>query len=264
MLKQRVITSIILVLITYAVLFLVPEPVFVVIAWTLCLVGIYELSRMYKFDQINQVGLLVIISLIAFMVYFSTYNMNQLVQIAILITWCIMVPILLIWRPKSFSKFGIGLIAALLFVPAFYALVVLHILLGSLQLISIMAIAWVADIGAYFIGKRFGRHKLAPTISPGKTIEGIIGGLVFVVIYLLILKYFGLAVYLYGYLMVFKFALILTTASILGDLMESWLKRIAKVKDSGVILPGHGGVFDRIDSLIAVLAVAFAIIQGFG
>ena len=125
-----------------------------------------------------------------------------------------------------------------------------------------MAIARVADTGAYFVGKQFGKHKLAPRISPGKSIEGAIGGLVLVIIYLVILKYFNLADYLITYSMAFKFATILTVISIAGDLFESWLKRVAGVKDSGSILPGHGGVFDRIDSLIAVLAIAFAIIRG--
>jgi phosphatidate cytidylyltransferase len=254
---------VILLIVTGVVLFAAPESLFVAASWLLCLLGIYELTKMYHFDIINQLGLMAVISLMLFMLYFANYDSSQLVRIGAILTWCFIVPILLVWQPKKFSKTTISCLAVMVFIPAFYALVVLHGLFGPLQLISLMAIAWIADIGAYFVGRRFGKRKLAPSISPGKSVEGAVGGLVLVVIYLLLLKWFNLAIYLTSYAAVFKFALILTSVSIAGDLFESWLKRVAKVKDSGSILPGHGGILDRIDSLIAVLAIAFAMIRGF-
>ena len=260
MLKQRVITGVILFILSALALFELPPVGFGCVAWALCLTGIHELTKMYKFELTNQFGLMLILTLLAFLLYFSRYDPGQLVMVVAILTWCFIVPFILVTQPKHFSPLVIGLIATLVFVPAFYALVKLYELLGPWRLISIMAIAWVSDTGAYFIGRKFGKRKLAPKISPGKSVEGAIGGLIFVIIYLSIIKTLGQTIFLYSYGAVFKFALILTTAGIIGDLFESWLKRVAGVKDSGTILPGHGGVFDRIDSMLAILAIAFAMI----
>ena len=262
MLKERVITGLVLFTLSLICLFELPEVGFTAAIWLLCLVGIYELTRMYKFDMVNQIGLMVVLTILALLLYTSHYDMGQLIMSISLLTWCFIVPFVLVTRPKKFSVFVIVFFAVIIFIPAFYAAVKLYDLLGPWRLIEIMAVAWVSDTGAYFIGRKFGRHKLAPQVSPRKTIEGAIGGLIFVLIYLLIIKNTCETVFLYNYLAVFKFGLILTTAGILGDLFQSWLKRTAGVKDSGSILPGHGGVFDRIDSLIAVLAIAFAMIWG--
>ena len=262
MLKQRVITGLVLFILALLALFKLPDVGFACVSWLMCLVGVHELAKMYKFDRTNQIGLMLILTLLAFLLYFSRYDPSQIVRIVAILTWCFIVPFVLVTQPKHFNSLTISIFATIIFVPAFFALVNLYGLLGPWRLISIMAIAWVSDTGAYFVGRRFGVHKLAPKNSPGKSIEGAIGGLVFVLIYLMIIKVFGQTVFLYSYGAVFKFGLILTTAGIIGDLFESWLKRVAGVKDSGKILPGHGGVFDRIDSLIAILAVAFAMIWG--
>ncbi len=262
MLQQRVITGIVLLILAALALFALPLVAFVAVAWLLCLIGVYELTKMYKFDQMNQLGLMLILTLLAFLLYFSRYDPGQIVMVVAILSWCFIVPFILVTQPKRFSTLQISIIAAIVFIPAFYALAKLYELFGPWRLISIMAVAWVSDTGAYFIGRRFGKHKLAPKISPGKSIEGAVGGLVFVCIYLLILKLVGHTIFLYSYSAVFKFALILTSAGIVGDLFESWLKRVAEVKDSGTILPGHGGIFDRLDSLLAILAIAFAMIWG--
>jgi phosphatidate cytidylyltransferase len=116
---------------------------------------------------------------------------------------------------------------------------------------------WVADIGAYFSGRRFGKNKLAPSISPGKTWEGVAGGMLAVTVYVLIVWY------------VFPFAVlpfILLAAwwwvglAVIGDLFESAIKRQAGVKDSGTLLPGHGGLLDRIDALTSTLPLAAMVI----
>ena len=119
-------------------------------------------------------------------------------------------------------------------------------------LLAVVGIAIVADTAAYFTGRAFGRHKLAPAISPGKTWEGAIGGAVGVVVYALLLPSpAGI-----NKAQLVAAALFLCILSVLGDLFESWIKRRAEVKDSSQLLPGHGGILDRIDSQLAVLPVA--------
>jgi len=134
---------------------------------------------------------------------------------------------------------------------------------SPLYLLSVMAIVWVADIGAYFSGKGFGRHKLAPSISPGKSWEGVVGGWLAVLVIAAttvmnvadetfpgrLYERFGWP----GFIAVMS---LLVAASVVGDLFESQLKRRAGFKDSSNLLPGHGGVLDRIDALLPVLPLA--------
>lgn len=262
MLIQRTATALVLFIIVGLVFFAAPPAIFAAACWLMCIVGMYELAKMYNLSISQILATLVVNTAIVLLINKLNQDVSQLVRIVTVVTWCFVVPLVLIFTPTRFPKPVIAILSTILFVPAYYALVVLHALFGPWQLISIMAIAWVADTGAYFIGKSIGKHKLAVKISPGKSIEGAIGGMVLVVIYLLILEHYKLVMFLPNPGIAIKFALILTTISIIGDLFESWLKRVAKVKDSSRILPGHGGVFDRIDSLIAVLAIAFALIRG--
>lgn len=268
MLIHRTLTALALFFVTIFVLFGIPgvfkmpDMIFITMSWLVCTAAVYELTKMYKFDIISQIGLLGIIVALLMAMYFSSYDASQIIRMVTMLTWCLIIPVILIWQPKNISKIAICGLAIIIFVPAFYSMVVLQGLFGSMQLISLLAIAWFADTGAYFVGRKFGKHKLAPKISPSKTIEGAIGGMVFVIIYLLILKVLNITVYLPTYFTVFKFAILLTIVSIMGDLIESLFKRVANVKDSGSILPGHGGIYDRIDSLIAVIAVSFAMIRG--
>ena len=119
-----------------------------------------------------------------------------------------------------------------------------------------LAVAWIADTAAYFAGRRWGRHKLAPSISPGKTWEGAAGGLIGAAAYAMILSILFAGVQGTRMAAFLGAAALLVAVSIIGDLFESAAKRQANVKDSGAILPGHGGMLDRIDSATAVLPVA--------
>lgn len=262
MFKQRVITSIILLLLTWITFFNLPNASFIAAICLLFLIGIWEISQMYHFDLINQIGVIILFILLSYIVLYTPFDINDIIRIVGSITWCLIVPAILIIRPQTINKPILISLIILIFVPALYSLVTLKEVLGPWQIISLMAVAWVSDISAYFVGRKFGHTKLAPSISPGKSIEGAIGGIIASFIYLALLKYFNLAIYLYNYLVIIKFSLILTTVGIVGDLFESWLKRVAKVKDSGTILPGHGGVLDRIDSLIAVVTISFVMIRG--
>lgn len=142
-----------------------------------------------------------------------------------------------------------------LLLPTGAALVYLHAR-GANILLGTLAIVWIADSAAYFAGRRFGRHKLAPAISPGKTWEGVAGALLALAIYAAVLN--GLAGWpLFSLLLVMAGLLYL---SVLGDLFESWIKRVAGMKDSGSLLPGHGGVLDRVDALTSTLPIAAGIL----
>ena len=125
---------------------------------------------------------------------------------------------------------------------------------GGWILMYLLSLVWVADVGAYFAGKQFGKHKLAPTISPGKTWEGVAGGLLLNLLWISLVfqltEGWGIA---YGWFLLI--GLLSAALSIVGDLFESVLKREAGVKDSGRLLPGHGGILDRIDSVIAATPV---------
>ena len=148
---------------------------------------------------------------------------------------------------------GAKLIAGLFtLAPAWYAVVTLHGLRSGPELVLLLLfIIWAADIGAFFAGHAFGKHKLAPEVSPGKTWEGVLGG------FALAALVAGVGAALLGFAVAsfVLLALVTIAASIVGDLTESLLKRQAGAKDSGVLLPGHGGVLDRFDSLFSAAPV---------
>jgi phosphatidate cytidylyltransferase len=133
---------------------------------------------------------------------------------------------------------------------------------SAVFLLSAMAMVWVADIGAYFAGHAFGKRKLAPSISPGKTWEGVAGGLVAVLLLAALAAqlpetFQAQLLVRYGWFKWVLFLGLFVAASVVGDLFESMLKRRAEVKDSSGLLPGHGGVLDRIDALVPTMPLAY-------
>jgi phosphatidate cytidylyltransferase len=175
--------------------------------------------------------------------------------------WVLVAPVWLRgqWKPRS--SLLVAIVGWLVLIAAWVAVVELQARSPWLALAA-MAIVWVADIAAYFTGRAFGRHKLAPSISPGKTWEGVYGALVAVAVYAAALVPFARQA---GYAGEFSaqavgawmlLALLLAALSVAGDLFESLQKRHAGVKDSSALLPGHGGVLDRIDALLPALPVA--------
>lgn len=175
------------------------------------------------------------------------YHLNLWLIFAAFLFWVLLVPAWLIGHFRASSKSLMAVTGILVLLPTWMALVGLrgvspYLLLGA------MATIWIADTAAYLFGKRFGRHKLAPLVSPGKTWEGVLGALLAVTIYGLGLNaLLGLSPWLLPGLWC------LTVLSIIGDLFESLLKRQAGLKDSGALLPGHGGMLDRIDGLTSTL-----------
>lgn len=145
-----------------------------------------------------------------------------------------------------------GLFGIVILVPTWLALIAMSSksASGSAVVLLLLVIIWGADSGAYFAGRRFGKRKLAPRVSPGKSWEGVAGALLTV----LVIAWLGGSILEIATDSMWKFvllALVVTMISILGDLTESMFKRQANVKDSGKLLPGHGGVLDRIDSITA-------------
>lgn len=139
---------------------------------------------------------------------------------------------------------------------------------GVTYVLSLLIVIWIADIAAYFAGRALGRHKLAPSISPGKTLEGAFAGIVGVVIWMLVSAQWqgSFAAELsrqWGLVGTIALSILLAVFSICGDLFESLLKRRAGVKDSSHLLPGHGGVYDRIDAVVAVVPLAYVLTLGF-
>jgi phosphatidate cytidylyltransferase len=153
-------------------------------------------------------------------------------------------------------KLVIGL---LILLPAWQGLVYIkHMALGNWLIMAVMVLVWGADIGAYFSGRAFGKRKLAPAVSPGKSWEGVYGGLALTLLITLVVGVVRewetkqILVALIG-------AAVVVLISVVGDLTESMFKRQAGIKDSSNLLPGHGGVLDRIDSLTAAIPV-FAVL----
>ena len=163
------------------------------------------------------------------------------------------------WNPKA--PLVMAVVGWLVLIAAWVALVALQARSPWLALAA-MAMVWVADIAAYFAGRAFGRRKLAPSISPGKTWEGVIGALAAVAVYALALVPLGRQAGFVGEPSAaavaawVAVALLFTALAVGGDLFESLLKRHAGVKDSGTLLPGHGGILDRVDAQLAVLPAA--------
>ncbi|ALM83152.1 phosphatidate cytidylyltransferase [Bordetella sp. N] len=163
------------------------------------------------------------------------------------------------------ASLGLSLFAVPALLAAWAVLAMLFVQRGPWFVLSLLAVVWVADIAAYFTGRAFGRRKLAPRVSPGKTVEGALGGILAVVLWIAVSSLwaptFGAAlVARWGWAGALPLAVVLAALSIIGDLFESLLKRRAGRKDSSALLPGHGGIYDRIDAVLPVAPLAFILI----
>ncbi|GAB4059037.1 phosphatidate cytidylyltransferase [Uliginosibacterium sediminicola] len=261
MLKTRVLTALAIGLLFAGALFGLPDQ------WWGCFVAFIvwlasgEWARLVKAKLIERhiFGVAAVVPVVAFgftPAGFETQLLGGAAYVCALAMWCFSVPVFLRYQLRLdgfYARFMFGLVAL---VPTALALIELR--RGApLRLLAFMAPVWIADIAAYFVGRAWGRTKLAPNISPGKTREGALGALVAVLIYALLLHLCVPAVANWLNLFaVLVIAVIYTGLSIEGDLFESLLKRQAQLKDSGTLLPGHGGVLDRIDSLLSTLPLA--------
>ncbi|HEX8963578.1 MAG TPA: phosphatidate cytidylyltransferase [Rhodocyclaceae bacterium] len=259
MLRARVVTALILLFALLAVLFMLPLAAAAAAFGVVAAVAAWEWAGLMKLDAAGRVFYAVLMAAFCWQVYVLGPSGYLLFWAAASVFWLgIAAPWLgRRWTITANPFVGYGL-GVLLIVATWAAMVSLHAR-SPWMLVAVMAVAWVSDIAAYFTGRAWGRRKLAPSISPGKTWEGVGGALIGVTLY-------GAAVGAASgeissaspltLTVGFAALLALTALGIVGDLFESLLKRQAGIKDSSGILPGHGGVLDRIDSLMAILPPA--------
>lgn len=274
MLKTRVITALVLLAVLLPILFLLP-PIYIGAFFLLALLAAaWEWSRLLAPDASRAAWIyaLFCLAIILFLLGMQNASWQFALLLLAVIFWFFIAPFILSKGMNlSLEKLRpFYVVLGLILLPAtWFALVFLREL-GLIFLLSSMALVWVADIGAYFVGKAFGKHKLAVQISPGKSIEGAIGGLILCYLYAFSCVYFlsfestlfGAWAIRFGWVPMFLMVTVLTAFSIFGDLFESQLKRLAGVKDSSHLLPGHGGVLDRVDALIPTMPIA-ALLAGF-
>ena len=253
MLKQRVITAAVLVPLVLWAIFYLPSLAFSQALAGVILLAAWEWSGLMGLDDLKERVVYLLLCSVAILL-FSFINTPWVFGFIVL-AWFVA-----FWWVLDFpdsadiwgkSRFMSGLMGLFVLVPTWGALSLMQsIENGAWWLMFLMGIVWGADTGAYFVGRKYGRNKLAPKVSPGKSIEGVLGGL-------LTSGLLGLVVWFMlespapSIIQIVAFTLVVTLASVFGDLFESMLKRHRGVKDSGVILPGHGGILDRIDSLTA-------------
>ena len=269
MTRTRVIAALILTPIAVAAILLLPTPWLMALAAIVFLLGLWEWFRLAGIDDTLARSVLLVVNL-ALMVAIAwgsrtgsgfSYVLLQVMTVVGVGWWLLA----LFWlRHFDFGadhatsharvfKLAAGTLAI---VPAWCALGLLH---GSADnghrwLLAALAIVWAADSGAYFAGRHFGKRKLSPRISPNKTVEGLMGGLLCGLVVAIVLALFaGAGLVQLPLVALAAFAAVLF--SVVGDLFESLLKRHAGAKDSGTLIPGHGGILDRIDGVVAALPV---------
>lgn len=266
MLRTRILTAL-----GFLLLFLVGLFYFSPIFWmtlllAIAVIGSWEWSKLSRFSLPGSIFYLVFTALIGGELLFilsrvtiiNPYTTQFIWLYAVTLGfWLLGVPYLLKFNFPIRNPVLLALIGWLLLLPTCLALYQLRAI-DPLLLLGFIATIWISDTAAYFTGRKFGRHKLAPSISPGKTWEGVAGALTAVFIYALIWSY--LVVDKTQIILLAPLLLVLVVLGIIGDLFESLMKRQAGVKNSGNILPGHGGILDRIDALTSTLPVAIFVV----
>lgn len=263
MLKTRIITALILAPIAIGGIFFLPPLGFALFTGVIISVGAWEWANMSGVT--HQVGRVVYALATAAILYGLLEVPASFVLWIALFWWCL--SFLLIRSYPEGTKFwrshtARAVMGLLVLVPAWVGLN--HLRTGGFQfgessdnlllILYVFCIVWVADIGAYFSGRAFGKAKLAPNVSPGKSWAGVWGGLVAVALFAVIVGQIVSATLAHTFLLVAA-SLITGGVSVIGDLLESMLKRFRGIKDSSQLLPGHGGIMDRIDSLTAAIPV---------
>lgn len=270
----RIITAVVLIGAVLVWLFAATYPIFTIGALFIYMVGAYEMGPLLGYKSKYPFVLIAMAAATAAFYFMNpglyvTQGVPPAAQYVIasgVLVWFGAIPLLLkypkdtAWHQSLILNTVLGILMLLPFLEGILVLRAsnygLDALEGSRLLLCVMALVWCADSGAYFAGRFFGRHKMLPNVSPKKTMEGLLGGIVTALIGMMVflkLGYFGqfgqncTAVLAAGVLAIIM--------SVIGDLVESMFKRLVNIKDSGSIFPGHGGMLDRIDSQLAAIPV---------
>lgn len=262
MLKHRVITAVVLLIAFLGILLFSPPPVFCIVTEMIVLWAAWEWTRLmglkkptYRFFYvlflftIMQAIFFVSVPMIACEYAFYLTFFFWLLTIPLIVLY----PQALFWKKSLLCQAAMGLFVL---IPSWFAINFIRVvnLNGQYLLLYLFILIWSADIGAYFIGKRFGRKLLVPRVSPGKTRVGVYGGIgVSLLITAATLYWVNVPYAMWPYTLFLT--LITVVFSVIGDLFESMFKRSEGLKDSGSLLPGHGGILDRIDSLTAAAPI---------
>jgi phosphatidate cytidylyltransferase len=273
LLKYRIITALILVPLVIAALFWLPPSGFAAATLVVCVLAAWEWGQFCGLSSRSQrvwlavlCGLLLTLMLVTMPAYqHAIYSLRVSLFLWLALAWWCLALLMVMSYPNSAALWRDSIVLRVLFgvltlVPFFWGMVALRQVhygqdhyLGAWWLLYVMLLVWGADSGAYAFGRLFGKHKLAPKVSPGKTLQGLAGGLLTAaLISWLFARYVPLHVEVSVLL---SCSILATLASVLGDLTESMFKREAGIKDSGNLIPGHGGILDRIDSLTAAVPV---------
>jgi phosphatidate cytidylyltransferase len=257
--KQRILTAVLAAAI-FLPFVIYGELPFTIFVYLLASIALYELLKMKNISLASIPGLVSLLILWVLLIPNSyikildgvSFSKSEFALLALLL----LLTYTVVTKNKfTFDDVGFVVIAIFYLGIGFYFLIETRNLSpGGLELVFYaLILIWVTDSGAYFVGRAMGKNKLWPEISPNKTIEGAVGGVLFAVIFAWVYHYFTGV--LDNYIIVTFMTIFLSVFGQIGDLVESALKRQYQVKDSGTILPGHGGILDRFDSLLFVLPI---------
>jgi phosphatidate cytidylyltransferase len=250
MLRQRILTALVLVPVVILGLYWASWPVISIAVGLLMLIGAWEWGQFVPLATLNGRWSLVLAQAATLSLAFVFFT-----YIFFIVTVCfwVLVTIAIIYYPRQIKYWAnpsVIYCMCLILLSAFFMAIVnlLQMPLGKHLLFYLLLIVWAADSGAYCLGKLCGHHKLIPFVSPGKTVEGIAGGILTSLLVILAGYWYFKPQNSIGWICL---GILIVLVSVVGDLAISMLKRHVQIKDSGQILPGHGGILDRLDSLIA-------------
>lgn len=254
--KQRVITGV-LAGAVFLGLMIAGGHFYVALIVAMACIALFEFLRMNQISWNNPLAFAALVGLLALVLPFHWYGISWISDMAIV--WLLMFLLLALTvftkNQSSIDQAALTFLGTVYLGIGFAAMIDVRLMDSHALWWSFLAFCsiWASDIGAYFFGRAFGKHKLAPLISPNKTIEGAIGGVLSSIVTALVFALIAPSVIGIGHAMLL--GLVAAVAGQLGDLMQSAYKRVRGIKDMGNILPGHGGIIDRTDSWIIVFPI---------